>query len=173
MSKINPTRELTDRGFKRIADFDGPNDSHFSIWVRDGIPLMLQLFSEGGWDIWTLLDRSNNAGATLARVDAILAANENVDKEPYKLQYEEFWRGLVERPDGSINMDAVMRELHDFGMIIEGASQVYCHVTGGLISKPNTSPDAVCNVADERVEELIEDAIQEWAANTMGGANGS
>lgn len=40
-------------------------------------------------------------------------------------------------------------ELHDVQMIAESASQVYCHVTGGRISKPHTVASAVIGQADD------------------------
>ena len=163
MNKTNPIKELTDRGFKKIADIAGANKDRITVWVRNGIGLILQQFpEEAGWEIWTPIDRSNSAEATLARLDALMAANEKVAEEPHKLQYEEFWRNIVEQEDGSINADAVMRELHDFGMLIEGASRVYMHATGGRISKPNTDPDAVCSVIDDYVQEVAEEAVSEW-----------
>ena len=165
---MDPIKELTDRGFKKSADFEGPNKSRVTVWCRNGVVLMVQQYpAEGhpfgsGWDIWIPIDRSNNAAATMARVDAVMAANKAPDdSKAHKLVYEEFWRGLVEREDGSVDMDAVQRELYDFNMLMENAAKVYCHITDGRISKLNTLPYAVITVADDLIEERIEEAIHE------------
>lgn len=46
-------------------------------------------------------------------------------------------------------------------MIMREVSIVYDSITSGKISKPNTSAFEVISVADERVEELIREAIIE------------
>jgi hypothetical protein len=56
----------------------------------------------------------------------------------YKQGYEDFWKELVENPDGTLDKDKVARELHDYRFLMKQAGQVYCHVTRGLISKTNT-----------------------------------
>lgn len=84
----------------------------------------------------------------------------------YEQDYENFWKEIVENPDGSINMDQVKRELHDFGTLIKNTSIVYEHVTGGLISKPLTDPYAVISEADDSYrrscDELLEEEIKMW-----------
>ena len=163
---MDPIKELTDRGFRKASDFAGPNKSRMTIWCRDGVVLLLQQFRKGGleheagWDIWAPIDRSNNAAATMARVDAVMAANKAPDdSKAHRLAYEEFWRDLVEREDGNIDLDAVQRELHDFGVLMENAAKVYCHVTDGRVSKLNTLPDSVIIMADDIIEERIAEAV--------------
>ena len=76
-------------------------------------------------------------------------------------EYDNFWKDIVEK-DGVLDKEAVMRELFDYGQLIESASIVYCHVTNGKISKTNTEPDAVCAVADDCVTELVDEAIEDY-----------
>ena len=68
--------------------------------------------------------------------------------EDYKKTYREFWKPLVEK-DGELDKDRVMRELHDFHFVIENVSKVYCELTGGRISKPNTSAEDVIAVVND------------------------
>jgi hypothetical protein len=70
--------------------------------------------------------------------------------------YREFWASIVEHPDGTLNVDQVKRELHDYRMLLNEVPQVYMHITGGIISKPNTLASAVIPVADEHYEESLE-----------------
>lgn len=70
------------------------------------------------------------------------------DGNNYMQAYETFWKALV-APDGELVLDAVARELYDYGMILDSVPEVYCHVTGGRISKPNTLPGAVIAEADD------------------------
>lgn len=69
--------------------------------------------------------------------------------EDYNKIYEDFWKRIVENEDGSLNIDQVKRELSDFYYMIEEVPKVYYHVTGGIISKPNTKSSAVISIADE------------------------
>lgn len=77
----------------------------------------------------------------------------------YEEKYEEFWKEIVENPDGTLNKDAVMRELCDYSMILHNAGEVYWHVTGGAISKVNTCASAVIS---ESLRVCLEEA-EEYA----------
>jgi hypothetical protein len=50
-----------------------------------------------------------------------------------------------------------MKEIDDYGNFLDNAGKVYDHVTGGLISKPNTSASSVIGAADEHRGECFED----------------
>lgn len=73
----------------------------------------------------------------------------------YEKTFDEFWRPLVTREDGSIDLDAVKRELHDYRTILEEVPKVYMHVTGDKISKPNTEAMHVIAAADEHFEWML------------------
>jgi len=80
----------------------------------------------------------------------------------YNEIYKEFWAPLLENPDGTLNLDAVKRELHDYHYLMGAASRVYGHVTGGMVSKTNTLPSAVISVHDDHVQELVDQAIEDF-----------
>jgi F0F1-type ATP synthase delta subunit len=84
--------------------------------------------------------------------------------EDYETTFEEFWKDLVTNPDGSLNIDQVKRELHDYNCMLDEVPKVFCHVTGGLISKPNTKADFVIeefeNYVDKLLKEEVEDALE-------------
>lgn len=56
--------------------------------------------------------------------------------------FKEFWEDIVMK-DGKLDIDQVKRELHDYHFMLESVPKVYMEITGGRISKPNTSPSAV------------------------------
>jgi len=55
----------------------------------------------------------------------------------------QFWTDIVNIPS------KVAAELHDYHVLLANVSKVYYHVTGGVISKPNTTSEAVIATADE------------------------
>jgi hypothetical protein len=57
--------------------------------------------------------------------------------------------------------EQLKKELYDFHYLIREASLVYCEVTGGRISKPNTKSYEVINQAEEIQQELMLEAQQE------------
>lgn len=81
--------------------------------------------------------------------------------EDYEKTYEEFWKGIVENPDGSLDVDQVKRELHDFDMMMREVPKVYCHVTGGLLSKPLTNADAIIEEADAVISRLVQEGVED------------
>ena len=74
-------------------------------------------------------------------------------EKDYKQEFNDFWKGIVCDKDGNLILDQVMRELSDYSNLIENATIVYDHATGGKISKVNTDPDVVCSVIDDYMNE--------------------
>jgi hypothetical protein len=91
--------------------------------------------------------------------------------------YRNFWADLVET-DGKLDLGKLKDELYDFYWIMSAVREVYCHVTGGAISKPNTSAAAVIAVHDDLITndykhkddilEVVNNWI-EWAVTPQGG----
>lgn len=69
-----------------------------------------------------------------------------------------FWGPLM-CPDGVLDAGRVKAELYDYHTLMDNASKVYDHVTGGRISRTSTTAAAVIAEADARVMEDIERAI--------------
>ena len=76
------------------------------------------------------------------------------DQEDHEKTFREFWKPVVCNDDGTLNEDKVMRELHDYANFMDNVSKVYCHITNGKISKPNTLAEAVIAEADDSYAEL-------------------
>ena len=88
----------------------------------------------------------------------------------YVKDYEEFWKGIVENEDGTLNKDQVMRELSDYLMVMDNCARAYCTMTKQRISKQNTmffEVEGIFNelyldneiVVDDMVEILKENDI--------------
>lgn len=92
----------------------------------------------------------------------------------YQKKYRETWKVIVELSDGTINPDQVARELFDYSNLIHDASDVYCHVSGNRISKPNTKAFEVKNAHDDEVERAVQEAIEEFIEDhgLCGGCEG-
>jgi hypothetical protein len=76
----------------------------------------------------------------------------------YKENYRQFWKELIENPDGSINLDQVMRELSDYSTFMDTAARVYCHITDSRISKVNTLPEVIISV----FEDIQQSSFTDW-----------
>lgn len=70
-------------------------------------------------------------------------------------EFEAFWKDLIIRPDGKIDLEQIKKELYDFSQLLVFVSKVYDHITGGKISKPLTLPDEVCGAADEHYADPV------------------
>lgn len=81
----------------------------------------------------------------------------------YEKDWEDFWKEIVCNPDGTINMDQLKRELSDHLMLQDHLGKIMCHVTGDRVSKLTTLPEVVCQVADDYLNEQIEEHLEELA----------
>lgn len=70
-----------------------------------------------------------------------------------------FWDELILNDDGTVDMDAVYAELHDYRVVAQNASRVYYDITCGLISKPNTLATAVISQANECAENITREEV--------------
>ena len=61
--------------------------------------------------------------------------------EKHEEVYNNFWKGIVENEDGTINKDQLMRELSDFKAILSEVPKVYCEVAN--LSKPLTDSQVI------------------------------
>ena len=79
----------------------------------------------------------------------------------YEKTYDEFWKSIVENPDGSLNLDQIKRELHDFHFQMGNTTKVFMHVTGGKVSKPNTLAEVVNALADDWCQDAVDEAMDD------------
>jgi hypothetical protein len=84
-------------------------------------------------------------------------AQETRDCLDYKATWSRRWQEICSNDDGTLNLDAVQRELSDYTNLMGFYSKVLSHVTGGRVSYLTTWPSVVCAIADERVNEICAD----------------
>lgn len=77
--------------------------------------------------------------------------------EEVQRTYDEFWKPIIERPDGSIDLEKLKLELYDFSQVMAEVPKVYCYVTGGKVSKVTTLASVVNALADEHYESVLAD----------------
>lgn len=84
-------------------------------------------------------------------------------------EVKRFWDNIIRNPDGTINEEQLYKELADFSFVMDQVSDVYCHITGNLLSKCNYRANMVKDKADEYyndyyreiAEDLIDDLISD------------
>ena len=79
-----------------------------------------------------------------------------VDKE-----FNNLWKAIVLNEDGTVNLEAVKRELYDYSCLMDNANKVYIHVTNGAIGKTNTLASAIIAVADDCSSEQLREETKE------------
>jgi hypothetical protein len=88
-----------------------------------------------------------------------------------KQLWEKFWKPLICDKRGRISKTKLMTELGDFSLLMQEASIVYRHVTGGRIHTPRAlSSDvlAAANDADnEALQEILKDEREKWEAEPI------
>lgn len=73
----------------------------------------------------------------------------------YEQIYEDTFKSLVERPDGTLDPDKVKRELSDYAQFMEDVSRLFYRLTDGKISKPNTRVEVVASMVEENQNDLL------------------
>ena len=81
----------------------------------------------------------------------------HVRAETVEEEWNNFWKGIVCNPDGSINIEQVKKELADFSFVLSQVPKVYCHITGSLLSKVMYQAETVIAKADEYYEQAYEE----------------
>ena len=81
--------------------------------------------------------------------------------------YNDFWKGIVENEDGTLNKEQVKKELFDYYMVIDNCSKAFMEMTNGLISKPNTKFFEVLSIFRDKYldVEITKDDIKELLDN--------
>ena len=75
-------------------------------------------------------------------------SNEEKQRD-YKKDYNEFWKKIVENPDGTLNKEQVMKELSDYSMVMDHCERAYSLMTNGMISYQNTMFYEVENIFND------------------------
>ncbi len=68
--------------------------------------------------------------------------------------FEQNWKDILILPDGTLDVEQLKKELHDFSLMIHTIPLVYEHITGGKLSKHLYHAETVIASADEHYEQL-------------------
>lgn len=82
-------------------------------------------------------------------------------------EYDDYWKGLVENEDGTLNKEQIMKELYDYSTFMDTASKVYCHITGSKLSKVHYLPEVIISAAEEHQNDIISECIKEKMENLI------
>ena len=77
------------------------------------------------------------------------------------------WKDIIYKEDGTLDEDAVLAELYDFQFVAEQASEVYCEITGGALSKPTYYASGVLSAHSDYIEDLLKEARREAAKDAL------
>lgn len=68
--------------------------------------------------------------------------------------YEKLWKPIIE-PNGTIDLDALKQELHDYSLVMDAVSLVYDHITCGRFSKCTTDPQHIIDEFESRIATAL------------------
>ncbi len=78
----------------------------------------------------------------------------------FKKESDEFWKEIIYQ-DGKIDEEQVLKELADHYFMLEEIPKVYCHATGGLLSKQMYYATSINPVISDYITKSIEEEIQQ------------
>lgn|GEM_PF-2380054 len=81
-------------------------------------------------------------------------------KQSINSVYNNFFKEIIEDKDGNINKRQLKKELFDFREMIDNNTKLFSRLTGGIFSKPNTSPDVIFETAGEQIGNEIKSDIR-------------
>lgn len=85
--------------------------------------------------------------------------------------YQEFWKDIIYKEDGNIDVDAVKCELADYYKMLQEVPAVYSEVTGGILSKPLYKAETVLSYFREKYYDkawLVDLIADDWDLITDG-----
>ena len=75
--------------------------------------------------------------------------------------WRDIWRGILEKPDGSINIEQLKLELMDYSDMIDRMATLTCEVTAHKLSYPTYPIETILGVIREVEEDRMKDQKQE------------
>lgn len=72
----------------------------------------------------------------------------------------DFWKDIVSK-DGELDREQLQKELLDYHYILKQLPEIYCHITGGLLSKQMYSAKTIIASSDDYTNKLIDEALKD------------
>lgn len=76
-------------------------------------------------------------------------------------EYNNFWKKIVENPDGSINKEQLMKELFDFSNMINNMCELAEYASCGMLSYPTYPASTIIGVFEEKLQEQYDYGYRE------------
>lgn len=88
--------------------------------------------------------------------------SKNYDEE-LEENYNDFWKEIIEKEDGTLDKEQVKKELYDYSIVMMNCELAYIEMTNGEISKPNTKFYEVRYIFEDRFlnKEYVQDDVME------------
>lgn len=75
--------------------------------------------------------------------------------------WNEFWKDILENEDGSINVEQLKKELHDWHHVLDQIPIIYMELSGGILSKTGYWASQIMGLNQEQKEKAYEDGREE------------
>jgi len=85
------------------------------------------------------------------------------DQDRIERAWNSIWKDLIENPDGTLDKEALKKELHDYSVLFQSVQLAYSTLTGGEVSHPFTKLDVLLAYVGMYNEEM---KVQEDVRNT-------
>lgn len=82
-------------------------------------------------------------------------------KEKIDSVWNSIWKDILEHSDGTPDMEAIKKELHDYVVLFKSVQTAYSRLTGGEINHPFTQLDVLISYVDLYYEEMMSVGYQE------------
>lgn len=106
---------------------------------------------------------AENCGNPIQEKAILWAHHDPKVEEPWR----ETWRDILLRPDGTIDIPQLKKELSDYSFILRNVGKVYDHVTMGRLSKAHYEAGVVIAEADDVATEYSHMHVAEGKAEGL------
>jgi len=86
--------------------------------------------------------------------------NKKMSKE-IEDNWQNIWRDILEKPDGSINIEQLKLELMDYSDMIDRMTMLTCEITAHKLSYPTYPVETILEVMREAEQDHMDDQKQE------------
>ena len=83
-----------------------------------------------------------------------------MDKD-FKMKSDEFWRGIIENEDGTLNKKQIYNELSDYYFLMKQVPEIYCAITNNQLSNTMYTAKTVISAYEDCLNETINESIED------------
>lgn len=79
---------------------------------------------------------------------------------------DKFWNDIIYK-NNKLDKEAILNELSDYYFLIKELPKLYCHITGGKLSKLCYDANTLIRESDDFTNQLIEQAIKDYKEESV------